>query len=148
VVSKKSKKEKKAVNKRFVGLTDNYVPTGGYEPTGDYQSYDVYTPTGDYIPTGGYVPTGDYEHNGLYVPTGDYIPTGGYCPTGGYQLNSYVSSGDYLLNVGDESSDIPLCGSLETLFEENNLKSLFLLKGNPEKLSLPKGYIIPPIILV
>jgi hypothetical protein len=146
VVSKKSKKGKKAVNKRLVDLTDNYVPTGGYEPTGDYQLYDVYIPTGDYIPTGGYVPTGDYELYGLYVPTGDYIPTGGYFPTGDYQLNSYVPSGDYLLNVGDESSDIPLRGSLETLFEDHNIKPIFLLKSDPKKLSLPKGYIIPPII--
>jgi hypothetical protein len=150
VLSKKNKREKKAANKRFVDpagdaneLTGgfyvpmgDYIPTGGYMPTGDCEQYGLYVPTADYIPTGGYVPTGDYELYGIYVPTGDY------------QLDSYVSSGDFLLDEGEESSDIPRRVSAENLFEEVHIKPIFLLKNNPNKLSSPKGYIIPPIILV
>jgi hypothetical protein len=155
VVSKKNKREKKAANIRFVDPAGDYVPSVANELTGGF-----YVPTGDYIPTGGYMPTGDYEQYGLYVPTGDYIPTGGYVPTGDYelygiyvptgdyQLDSYVPSGDFMLDEGEESSEIPRRVSAENLFEEIHIKPIFLLKNNPNKLSSPKGYIIPPIILV
>lgn len=155
VVSKKNKREKKAANKRFVDSAGDYVPSGANELTGGF-----YVPTGDYIPTGGYMPTGDYEQHGLYVPTGDYITTGGYVPTGDYelygiyvptgdyQLGSYVPSGDFLLDDGEESSDIPRRVSAENFFEESYIRPIFLLKNNPNKLSLPNGYIIPLIILV
>jgi hypothetical protein len=155
VVSKKNKREKKAANKRFVDPAGDYVPSVANELTGGF-----YVPTGDYIPTCGYMPTGDYEQYGLYVPTGDYIPTGGYVPTGGYELNgiyvptgdfqldSYVPSGDFMLNEGEESSDILRRVSAENLFEESHINPVFTLKNNPNKLSSPKGYVIPPIILV
>lgn len=140
VISKKNKREKKAANKRFVDHsyyvpTGDYIPTSGYIPTGDYEQYSLYVPTGDYIPTGGYVPTGDYEQYGIYVPTGDY------------QLDSYVASGDYMVDEGEESSDFPRRVSAENLFEEGHMKPIFLLKKNPNKLSSPKGYIIPTTIL-
>lgn len=155
VVSKKNKREKKAANKRFIDPAGDYVPSAVNELTGGF-----YVPTGDYIPTGGYMPTGDYEQYGLYVPTGDYIPTSGYVPTGDnelygiyvptgdYQFDSYVSSGDFMLDEGEESSDIPKRFSAENLFDESHINPIFLLKNNPNKLSSPKGYIIPPIILV
>ncbi|RZT22666.1 hypothetical protein [Fictibacillus sp. BK138] len=151
LVSKKNKREKKEkrygsasdyvssfaneLTEGFYVPTGDYIPTGGYMPTGDYEQYGLYVPTGDYIPTGGYVPTGDYELNSIYVPTGDY------------QMDSYVPSGDYMLYEGEESSDIPRRFTKEDLFEESHIKPVFLLKNNPNKLSLPKGYIIPPIIL-
>jgi hypothetical protein len=153
LVSKKNKREKKAVNKRFDPAGD-YVPSGANELTEGF-----YVPTGDYISTGEYMPTGDYEQYGLYVPTGDYTPTGGYVPTGDYefngiyiptgdfQLDSYVPSGDFMLEEGEESSDIPIRVSAENLFEEFHIKPVFTLKNNPNKLSSPKGYMTPPIIL-
>ncbi|WP_226534914.1 hypothetical protein [Fictibacillus halophilus] len=152
LVSKKNKREKK--EKRYDSASD-YVSSFANELTEGF-----YVPTGDYIPTGEYIPTGDYEQHGLYVPTGDYIPTGGYVPTGDYELNSiyvptgdyqmdsYVPSGDYMLYEGEESSDIPRRISTEDLFEASHIKPVFLLKKNPNKLSSPKGYIIPPIILI
>jgi hypothetical protein len=154
LVSKKYKREKKAVNKRFDSAGDyvpssaneltegfyvptgDYIPTRGYMPTGDYEQYGLYLPTGDYIPTGGYVPTGDYELNGIYVPTGDF------------QLDSYVPSGDFMLNEGQESCDILRRASAGNLFEESHIKPIFTLKNNPNKFSSPKGYVIPPIILI
>ncbi|OOE10668.1 hypothetical protein [Fictibacillus arsenicus] len=153
MVNKKNKRKKKTVNKRFDSAGDyvpsganeltegfyvttgDYIPTGGYMPTGDYEQYGFYVPTGDYIPTGGYVPTGDYEFNGIYIPTGDF------------QLDSYVTSGDFMLNEGEESSDILKGALAENLFEEIHIKPVFTLKNNPDKLSSPKGYMIPPIIL-
>jgi hypothetical protein len=148
VVSKKNKKEKKAEIKRIYNPTGNYIPTGGYEPTGDYQLYDVYVPTGDYMPTGAYVPTENNELDGYYVPTGDYVYTGGYIPTGDYEYYGiYVPTGDNISRVEDESSEIPRNVSLEDLFEETNIKPAFILKGNP-RLSLPKNYVLPQIILV
>jgi hypothetical protein len=153
LVSKKNKREKKAVKKRYDSAGD-YVPSGTNELTEGF-----YVPTGDYIPTGEYIPTGDYEQYGFYMPTGDYTPTGGYFPTGDYdfngiyvptgdfQLDSYVPSGDFMLKEGEESSDIPRRVSAETLFEESHIKPVFTLMNNPIKLSSPKGYIIPPIIL-